>query len=74
MAIAGFAGVTAIDTKAAGPTVKVVPPVTLPELALICEVPTPTPLASPPAVMVATLVSADAQLADPVSSWVLASV
>ena len=74
MAIDGFAGVTAIETRAGGPTVNVVPPVTLPEVALICEVPTVTPLASPPAVMVATLVSAEVQLAEAVRSPVLPSV
>lgn len=50
----GFAGVTAIDTNSAGPTIKVVLLVTPAVLALIWDVPCPTPVASPPAVRVAT--------------------
>ena len=38
-AIDGFAGVTAIDTNTAAPTVRVVLPVTAPKVALIWEVP-----------------------------------
>ena len=63
-AIVGFAGVTAIDTNAAGPTVKVVLPVTALEVALIWDEPWATPVASPPAVMVATAVFDDAQVAE----------
>ena len=37
--IDGFEGVTAIDTRTAGPTVIVVLPVTEPDAALTCEVP-----------------------------------
>ena len=54
LAMDGFAGVTAIDTSTAGPTVKVVLEVIPAELALICDVPCATPAATPPAVMVAT--------------------
>ena len=54
--IVGFAGVTAIDVNTVGPTFNVVLPVIAPEVALICEVPWATPVASPPAVMVATAV------------------
>ena len=56
LAIVGFAGVTAIDVNTVGPTVNVVLPVIAPEVALICEVPCPAPLARPPAVMVAAAV------------------
>jgi hypothetical protein len=65
--------VTAIDTNAGGWTVKVVLPVTPPEVALIWEVPAAAPLATPPALIVATLVFDDAQVTEPVRSWVLPS-
>ena len=39
LAIVGFAGVTEIETRTAGLTVRVVLPLTEPEVALICEVP-----------------------------------
>ena len=67
-AIVGFAGVTAIDTNAAGPTVKVVLPVTALEVALIWDEPWATPVASPPAVTVATAVFDDAQVTELVRS------
>ena len=63
-AIDGFAGVTAIDTNAAGPTVNVVLPVTAPEVAPIWDVPWATPVASPPVVMVAVAVFDDAQVTE----------
>lgn len=53
MAMDGLEGVTAIDSSFAGPTVKVLLPVTPTKLALIWEVPGATPVASPLAVMVA---------------------
>ena len=56
LAIDGFAGVTAIDTNTAGPTVKVVVPVTPAVLALTWDVPWATPVAIPAAVTVATAV------------------
>ncbi len=59
---AGFAGVTLIDAKAAAVTVRVVEPETLPDVALIVEVPAPAPEARPPVVIVATLVVAEAQV------------
>ena len=52
-AIDGLAGVTATETSVAAVTVKVVDPEMLPDAALIEEVPTATPVASPPAVTVA---------------------
>jgi hypothetical protein len=61
-AIAGFGGVTAIDTKAAGLTVSKVEPLTPLSVAEIVEVPVPAPVASPAAVMVATEVVADAHV------------
>ena len=42
-------------------------------VALICEVPVPTPVARPVVVMVATAVVAEAQVTDDVRFWVLAS-
>ncbi len=59
LAIEGFAGVSAIDTSVAGVTVKVVDPVMPPETALIALVPVATPVANPPAVIVATPVVAE---------------
>jgi hypothetical protein len=50
------AGVTAIDTSAAGPTVRVALPVTPPEVAVIWAVPCVAPLATPLDVIGATLV------------------
>ena len=72
--IDGFAGVTAIDSNSAGPTVKVVLPVTPPDVALIWEVPCAAPVASPAALMVATAGLYDAQVAELVRFWVLPSV
>ncbi len=51
LAIDGFAGVSAIDTNTAEPTVKVVLPVTPAEVALIWELPCVTPVARPPAAL-----------------------
>ena len=45
--IVKFAGVTAIDIKAALVTVKDAVPLTVPEVAVIVTVPVPTPVASP---------------------------
>ena len=68
LAIVGFVGETATETSAAGPTVRLAPPVTAPTLAVICVVPCPVPLASPPVVTVATAEFDVAQVADPVKS------
>ena len=62
LGIDGFAGVTAIDTRTAGPTARVVLPVTPLELALISEVLCATPVARPLEVIVATLGFDDTQL------------
>jgi hypothetical protein len=53
-AIEGVAGVTAMDTRAAAVTVRVVDPLTVPELAATMVVPTPVPVARPPLEIVAT--------------------
>jgi hypothetical protein len=54
--IEGFVGVTAIDCSVASVTVNVVDPLTAPDVALIVDVPTPAPVARPPAVIVAAAV------------------
>jgi hypothetical protein len=56
LAIEGFAGVTAIDCSVAAVTVRVVEPLIAPDVALIVEVPTPAPVASPAALIVAVVV------------------
>ena len=68
--IDGFAGVTAIDTNTAGPTVRVVLPVTPAKLALIWEVPWAAPVASPPTVIVAAALFDETQVAELVTSSV----
>ena len=68
--IDGFAGVTAIDTRTAGPTVKLVPPVTPPEEALIVVAPCLRAVARPPEVIVATVASDEVQEAELVTSRV----
>ena len=59
LAIDGFGGVTAIDCSVAAVTVRVVEPLIAPDVALIVEVPTPAPLASPEALIVAVVVVPD---------------
>ena len=54
LVIDGFAGVTAIDCSVAAVTVNTVEPLIAPEVALIVDVPTPAPVASPAALIVAT--------------------
>jgi hypothetical protein len=56
LVIDGLAGVMAIDCSVAAVTVSVVEPFTVPEAALMVEVPTPAPVARPAAVMVAVAV------------------
>jgi hypothetical protein len=73
LAIDGFAGATAIDTGVAVPTVNVVLPVTLVVVAVISDVLRPTPVASPPAVMVATVVFEEAQVTEVVKFFVVPS-
>src|SRR6202044_2754586 len=62
LAIDGFGGVTAIDCSVAAVTVRVVEPLIAPDVALIVEVPTPAPLASPEALIVAVVVVPEDQV------------
>jgi hypothetical protein len=73
LAIDGFAGATEIDTRVAVPTVNVVLPVTLVVVAVISDVLRPTPVASPPAAMVATAVFEEAQVTEVVKFFVVPS-
>jgi hypothetical protein len=68
LAIEGFAGVTTIDWRvgAGAVTVSTVDPTTDPEVAVMVLVPTPTPVAKPPAVIVAAPVVAEAQVTEAV--------
>ena len=66
LAIEGFAGVTAIDCSTAPVTVKTVDPVMPFSVAEIVLVPVFTPVARPPAEIVATDVVADAHVTEPV--------
>jgi hypothetical protein len=74
LAIEGFAGVTAIDCSVAAVTVRVVDPVINPDLALMEEVPAATADAKPAALIVATLVVADAHVTVLVKFCVLLSL
>jgi hypothetical protein len=53
-AIEEFPGVIAIETKLAPVTVRVVEPLTVPELAAMMVAPAPIPVANPPLEIVAT--------------------
>jgi hypothetical protein len=59
LVIDGFAGVTAIDCSVAVVTVSTVEPLIAPDVALIVEVPTPAPVASPAGLIVAVVVPDD---------------
>jgi len=72
--IDGFAGVTAIETTVAGVTVRVVDPLTVPELAATVVVPTPVPVARPTLEMVATAGAEELQVTVLVRFWVLPSL
>ena len=74
MAIVGFAGVTAMDCNVAVVTVIRVEPATEPKVALIVLVPTPPPVARPPAVMVAVEVVAEAHVTRAVMLGVVPSL
>ena len=74
MGIDGFAGVTAIDVSAAGPTVSVTVTVSPDELALMSVVPSETAPATPAEVIGATATFDDAHDTAFVMSWVLPSV
>jgi hypothetical protein len=62
LAIEGFAGVTAIDCSVAAVTVRTVEPLIDEDVAVIVEVPTPAPLASPDALIVAVVVVPEDQV------------
>ena len=62
LVIDGFAGVTAIDCSVAAVTVSTVEPLTAPNVALIVEVPTPAPVASPAPLIVAVVVVPEVQV------------
>jgi hypothetical protein len=62
LAIDGFAGVTAIDCNVAAVTVSKVEPLIGDDVAVIVEVPTPAPLASPAALIVAVVVVPEDQV------------
>lgn len=64
--IAELAGVIAIETRAAVVTVRVVDPLTVPELAAMVAVPTPVPVANPALEIVATPVCEELQFTTPV--------
>jgi len=73
-AIEGFAGVTAIDTTVAGSTVSVTAGLVIPfSDAVICELPTPTLVARPAELIVATDVVAEFHAACVVMFFVLLS-
>jgi hypothetical protein len=75
LAIEGFAGVTAIDTRAAGIAVSVVEPTTAPNVAEMLLVPlAATTVASPLVAIVAVPGVPDAQVTEPVRFAVLLSV
>ena len=73
-AVDGFVGVTVTETSAAVVTVRVVDPLTVPEVAVMVVVPRPVPVARPPAVIVATPVDDEFQFTVAVRFWVLPSV
>ena len=72
--ICGIAGVTAIETSAAGVTVKVVEPLVEPAVAVTLALPWLTLVANPWPSTVAILLSAELHLADVVRSSVLPSL
>ena len=73
LAIAGFAGVTEIDTKTAV-TVKFVVPLIEPKVARMVVVPVPAPVAKPALLMVAAAVFVELQVTELVRFWVLPSL
>jgi hypothetical protein len=65
------AGVTAIDTKAGGPTVNAAEPLIVPEVAVIVALPCATDKARPALLTVATVVEDELQVTDEVRLCVL---
>jgi hypothetical protein len=74
LVIEGFAGVTAIDCNVAAVTVRTVEPLIAPDVALIVEVPTPAPLATPAALIVAVVVVPELHVTLDVRFWVVPSL
>ena len=74
LAILGLTGVTVIRLKVAGVTVSVVFPDTLPDVAVMTEVPVATPVARPPGFTIATPIAPDDQVTDAVMSCEVPSV
>src|SRR5215472_829891 len=70
----GFAGVTLMDTTAGADTVRAAEPVTEPDDAVMLVLPTPSVVANPAALIVATAGLPDAQPTVPVRFCVLPSV
>jgi hypothetical protein len=64
----------ASEIKVGCPTFSVVEDVIDPEVAAIVEAPTPSPVANPPAAIVATVVEEELQLTELVRFWVLPSL
>lgn len=73
-AIEGFAGVTAIDTKVAGVTVRLLDPLIAPDVALMLAFPTATAFTSPVLETVAVAAEEELQVAVLVRSCVLPSL
>jgi hypothetical protein len=74
LVIKGFAGVTAIDCRVAVVTVSTVEPTTDPNVALIVLVPTASPVARPPALILAVAGVPEAQVTEAVRLCVVLSV
>jgi hypothetical protein len=70
----GAEGVTTMETRAAVVTVRVVDPLTVPELAATVVVPTPIPVARPPLEIVATPCDEELQFTALVRFWELPSL
>jgi hypothetical protein len=73
MANDALAGVTAMETSTACPTFSVAVPLTKPDVAVMTAVPTPSPLATPPPAMLAT-VEDEVQVTELVRSCALPSL
>jgi len=65
--IEGLLGLTVIEVRLI--TVKVIMPVEIPELAWIVVAPAASAVANPEALIVATVVSEELQVTEPVTSW-----
>lgn len=69
----GFSGVTAMACRVAGVTVSVMLLVIVPDVAEMTEVPAATPVARPVVPMLATVVVADDQVTEALTSFVVPS-